>query len=159
MSGAAPTYTHATAVIIGEWAVVIRGASGAGKSTLAHLLLDHGVRTGLFVRLVGDDRVSLAGAGGRVIVRGHPAVHGLVEQRGEGLQSVAAEPAAVVGAVVDLCTAKPDRIPLDTEVVTEVCGVQLPRLALLSHSFGPETAGQVISFVQRQNVRGANKDG
>lgn len=156
---AEPAYTHATAIIVGERAVVIRGASGAGKSTLALLLLDQGARAGLFVRLVGDDRVSLAAAGGRVVVRGHPAIQGLVEQRGEGLKSVDAEPAAVVAAVVDLCTAKPDRIPLDTEVVTEICGVRLPRLALLSHSFGPETAAQVISFVQRQNVRGTDKDG
>lgn len=152
-------YHHATAVIVGERAVVIRGESGAGKSTLAHMLLDHGALAGFFVCLVGDDRVSLAAAGGRLIVRGHPAITGLVEQRGEGLHAVGAEPAAVVAAVVDLCTAKPARIPSDTELVTEICGVELPRLALLSHSFGPETASQVISFVQRQNVRGANKDG
>ncbi|HEV2573407.1 aldolase [Methylocella sp. CPCC 101449] len=159
MSGAAPAYHHATAVIVGERAVVIRGESGSGKSTLAHMLLDQGALAGLFVRLVGDDRVALAAAGGRLVVRGHPAIAGLVEQRGEGLHAVAAEPAAVVTAVVDLCTAKPARIPSETELVTDICGVRVPRLALLSHSFGPETASQVISFVQRQNVRGANKNG
>jgi HPr kinase/phosphorylase len=56
---------HASAVLVGARAVLIRGPSGAGKSRLALDLLAGGAVRLRFARLVGDDRVHLEGAGRR----------------------------------------------------------------------------------------------
>jgi len=61
MTASAPDATvHASAVRIGERAVLIRGPSGSGKSRLA-LELILAARTGVIApaELVGDDRVHL----------------------------------------------------------------------------------------------------
>ncbi|MGA7487776.1 MAG: serine kinase, partial [Xanthobacteraceae bacterium] len=69
MAGETPT-VHASAVLAGARAVLIRGPAGAGKSQLA-LALIHAGETGLlrFARLVGDDRVHLEAHHGRLLVR------------------------------------------------------------------------------------------
>ncbi|MGB6965971.1 MAG: serine kinase, partial [Xanthobacteraceae bacterium] len=61
---------HASAVLVGARAVLIRGPSGAGKSRLALDLIEAG-QSGrlLFTRLLGDDRVHLQNAGGRLLAR------------------------------------------------------------------------------------------
>ena len=58
---------HASAVMVGDRAVLIRGPSGAGKSRLAFDLIMAG-RAGQFPTavLVGDDRVHLETAGGQL---------------------------------------------------------------------------------------------
>jgi HPr kinase/phosphorylase len=65
MAGEAPT-VHASAVLVGARAVLIRGTAAAGKSRLA-LALIAAAQTGLlrFARLVGDDRVHLEAHHGR----------------------------------------------------------------------------------------------
>ena len=57
MTGAS---VHASAVLVGARAVLIRGSSGAGKSRLALELIE-AARNGamLFAKLVGDDRIHL----------------------------------------------------------------------------------------------------
>ena len=55
MSGA----VHASAVLVGERGVLIRGASGAGKSLMALALVERVRRDGGFAALVADDRVWL----------------------------------------------------------------------------------------------------
>ncbi len=51
---------HASAVLVGARAVLIRGAAGAGKSRLAFALIEAGRCGALpFARLVGDDRVHI----------------------------------------------------------------------------------------------------
>ena len=81
-----PATVHASAVLINTRAVLIRGPSGAGKSRLALDLID-AARGGLvrFARLVGDDRVYLASAGGRLLVRSAETLAGLIEVRGAGI--------------------------------------------------------------------------
>jgi len=61
---------HASAVKIGNTAVLIRGPSGSGKSRLAFELIMSG-RSGQVppAVLVGDDRVHLDTAGGELLVR------------------------------------------------------------------------------------------
>jgi HPr kinase/phosphorylase len=121
---------HAAAVLAGARAVLIRGASGAGKSRLAHELIDAG-RSGLlpFARLVGDDRVHLQAAGGRLLVRPAAALAGLIEVRGVGIVRMPYEPDAVVGLVVDLA-ADAERMPEGAQQQTEIEGIKLPRLAV-----------------------------
>jgi HPr kinase/phosphorylase len=58
---------HASAVLVGARAVLIRGPAGAGKSSLAYALI-RAADAGLpFARLVGDDRVHVEAAHGRVL--------------------------------------------------------------------------------------------
>jgi HPr kinase/phosphorylase len=120
---------HASAVLVGARAVLIRGPSGAGKSRLTLDLIEAG-RTGLvrFVRLVGDDRVHLESVGGRLLVRPADPLAGLIEVRGAGIRRLDYEPCAVVGLVVDLDAADAERLPEKTRI--EIEGITLPRLAV-----------------------------
>jgi HPr kinase/phosphorylase len=122
---------HASAVLVGARAVLIRGPSGAGKSRLALELIEI-ARAGrlAFARLVGDDRVELACSGGRLLVRPAPALAGLIEVRGAGLFQLDYEPCAVVGLVVDLAAEDAERLPEHAQITLEA--VKLPRLAVPS---------------------------
>ena len=74
---------HASAVLVGNRAVLIRGPSGAGKSRLAFDLILAG-RSGQLppAVLVGDDRVYLDTLAGELWVRPAPELAGLIEVRG-----------------------------------------------------------------------------
>jgi serine kinase of HPr protein (carbohydrate metabolism regulator) len=120
---------HASAVLVGARAVLIRGPSAAGKSRLAWELIEAGCIGAVpFARLVGDDRVHLQPAGGRLLVRPADALAGLIELRGVGILRRPHEPCAVVGLVVDLAAADAERLPKRDETVVE--GVNIPRLAV-----------------------------
>ena len=61
---------HASAVLVGRHAVLVRGPAGSGKSRLALALIQAGTSGRLpFTRLVGDDRVHVEAAHGRLLVR------------------------------------------------------------------------------------------
>lgn len=123
---------HASAVLLGSRAVLIRGPSAAGKSRLALRLIESARTTSLrFARLVGDDRVYLQSSHGRLLVRPAPALEGVIEVRGIGILRVPYEPIAVVALVVDL-GADSQRLPDPKEQATDVEGVRLPRLAAAS---------------------------
>ncbi len=119
---------HASAVLAGASAVLIRGPAGSGKSRLA-LALIAAAGSGLvsFARLVGDDRVVLAAAHGRLVVRPAPALAGLIEVRGLGIRKLDHEPVALVGLVVDLAEPRAERLPGPEQVAIE--GITLPRLS------------------------------
>jgi HPr kinase/phosphorylase len=120
---------HASAVLIGARAVLIRGPSGAGKSRLAlDLLTAAGAGRLRFTRLVGDDRVHLESAGGRLLVRPAATLSGLIEVRGAGIVRLDHEPCAVVGLVVDLAATDAERLPEKNQV--ELDGIKLPRLTV-----------------------------
>jgi HPr kinase/phosphorylase len=120
---------HASAVLVGARAVLIRGPSGAGKSRLAWQLIE-AARDGAvaFARLVGDDRIHLQTAGGRLLVRPNDALAGLIELRGVGILRRDYEACAVVGLVVDLAATDAERLPERSETVVE--GIAIPRLAV-----------------------------
>jgi serine kinase of HPr protein (carbohydrate metabolism regulator) len=129
----AATTVHASAVLVGARAVLIRGPSGAGKSRVALDLIQ--ARTNaIFVRLVGDDRVYLEPAHGRLLVRPAEALAGLIEVRGVGVLRLPHEPRAVVGLVVDLAAADADRMPDLQQRQTIIDGISLPRLAVAAGS-------------------------
>jgi len=125
------TTIHASAVLVGARAVLIRGPAAAGKSRLALALIAAG-RSGalLFARLVGDDRVHLEVAGGRLLARPAQALAGLIEVRGVGLLRLPCEPSAVVGLVVDLAAADAVRLPEPAKRKAEIVGISIPRLAV-----------------------------
>lgn len=128
MEDQTPT-VHASAVLAGARAVLIRGPAGSGKSQLA-LALIQAAETGLlrFARLVGDDRVHLEARHGRLLVRPAAALAGLIEVRGLGVRRLDYEPVAVVGLLVDLAAEDAERMPAASEAV--LLGVPLRRLAL-----------------------------
>jgi len=131
MSATLSSTIHASAVLVGARAVLIRGPTGCGKSRLALALLDAAAQ-GLvrFARLVTDDRAELEPRDGRLLVRPPAPIRGLIEIRGFGIRRLPFEPVAVVGLVVDLGAGDAQRLPLPQarEVLLE--GVSLPRLAL-----------------------------
>ncbi len=126
---AAPSI-HASCVLVGARAVLIRGASGSGKSRLALRLLQAGERRIIpFARLVSDDRTHLEAIHGRLIARPAPQLAGMIEVRGVGIQKMPHEAFAVVGLVIDLATAG-ERLPAPERQVAVIEGVCLPRLTV-----------------------------
>jgi serine kinase of HPr protein (carbohydrate metabolism regulator) len=120
---------HASAVLVGERAVLIRGPSGSGKSRLAFDLILCG-RSGQVAPaiLVGDDRVHLATVAGQLLVRSAPALAGLIEIRGLGIRRCDHVEQAVVGLIVDLAAADAARLPAPAAFCTQIDGVKLPRI-------------------------------
>jgi serine kinase of HPr protein (carbohydrate metabolism regulator) len=131
MTGAADTSVHASAVLVGTRAVLIRGPSGAGKSRLAFDLILAG-RTGQIppAVLVGDDRVHLSASGGQLLVRPVPQLAGLIEIRGLGIRRCEFAPEAVLGLVVDLAAPDAERLPPPERLQTSIHGVQIPRIPI-----------------------------
>ena len=103
---------HASAVLVGERAVLIRGPSGAGKSRLALDLILAG-RSGQLPAavLVGDDRVHLDTVAEQLWVRPVRELGGLMEIRGLGIRRCDFVSQAVVGLVVDLAAGDAERLP------------------------------------------------
>lgn len=120
-------------MLVGPRALLIRGPSGSGKSKLVLALLT-AARSGTlsFARLVGDDRVHVEEAHGRLLVRAAPPIAGLLEIRGIGPIRLPFEPVALVGWVVDLAESDVARFPEAGERSATVNGVTLPRIALPS---------------------------
>jgi len=127
-----PPTIHASAVLAGARAVLIRGPAGSGKSRLALNLIQAASKNGqlIFARLVADDRVHVEAAHGRLIARPPAALAGLLEVRGLGIQRLPYEPMAVVSWVVDLDVVEPMRMPDDKAAHAVVAGVRIRRLAV-----------------------------
>ena len=142
------TNIHASAVLAGTHAILIRGPSGAGKSRLAlELIQAPAVHCGgalLFTRLVADDRVDVAAAHGRLLARPSPALAGLLEVRGMGIIRLPYELVAVVSLVVDLDD-DAERMPDAAARRTCVEGIWLPRLAAAPGNPFPAVLAAIIS--------------
>jgi serine kinase of HPr protein (carbohydrate metabolism regulator) len=146
---AEPT-VHASAVLVGARAVLIRGPAGAGKSQLALALL-RAAETGLlrFARLVADDRVLLEACNGRLVARAPAALAGLIEVRGLGIRRMAHEPVAVVGLIVDLAASDARRLP--GQSTAAIAGLRLPRLAVAS---GHDPLPPVLAWLTTAHAAG-----
>jgi serine kinase of HPr protein (carbohydrate metabolism regulator) len=126
------TSLHATAIVVGEYGLLVRGPSGAGKSALALALIARARESAIFAALVADDRVFLRTSAGRLLARGAPGFEGLIERRFEGLIGVRHEPCAVARLVVELVGRgrPPARMPAESEEIAEILGIRLPRVTL-----------------------------
>jgi HPr kinase/phosphorylase len=122
---------HASAVRVGDRAVLIRGPSGAGKSRLALDLILAG-RAGQLPQaiLVGDDRVHLDTVAGQLRVRPAPELAGLIEVRGLGIRHCDFVGEAVVGLVADLAAPDAERLPPPEALSVRLNGVLLPRIPI-----------------------------
>ena len=137
----APTI-HASAVLVGPKAALLRGPPGSGKSSLAWHLLSGALP---FARLVGDDRVHIEARAGRLLVRPAEELKGLIEVRGLGICRLSYEPVAVVGLLVDLAAADASRLPGSEAVLTTLEGVTVPRLPVAA---GAPALPMVMAFLK-----------
>lgn len=132
MSGISPIqsgrYIHASAVVLGHRGVLIRGVSRAGKSTLADQLVAYVSGQGGFAALVGDDRIALERAGTQVVMRGHPAIAGLIERRGVGIETMPFVENAVLQLVVDLSGSASMLQTRESPAILDVMGMPIPHL-------------------------------
>ena len=103
---------HASAVLVGDRAVLIRGPSGAGKSRLAFDLILAG-RSGQLPAavLVGDDRVHLDTVAEQLWVRPARELAGLDRDQGPRHSPLRLRERGVVGLVVDLAAGDAERLP------------------------------------------------
>jgi len=124
---------HASAVKVGDRAVLIRGPSGSGKSRLAFDLIVCG-RSGQVppAILVGDDRVHLATVGEQLLVYPTPVLAGLIEVRGLGIRRCDFVEQAIVGLIVDLAATDTARLPNSEALQTGILGVIIPRIPVAS---------------------------
>jgi hypothetical protein len=122
---------HASAVLVGVRALLIRGPAGSGKSRLALALLNAGA-AGLLpcVRLVADDRTHVEAVNGRLLVSPAEQLRGLIEVRGLGIRHLPFEPVAVAGWVADLAAPDADRLPQPEAETAAIAGIRLARLAV-----------------------------
>jgi HPr kinase/phosphorylase len=129
MSDAGGASIHASAVLVGNRAVLIRGPSGSGKSRLAFDLILAG-QSGQIAPalLVGDDRVHLEASEGQLIVKPARALAGLIEIRGLGIRRCDFAMEAVVGLLVDLEAEDAARLPSPQALTAQLSGIMIPRI-------------------------------
>ena len=113
---------QATAVAIGERALLIEGPSGIGKSSLALALIDRGAK------LIGDDGLMLEVSDGRLLAHPHPNTRGLLEVRNLGLLPFLPCEGAPVALVLILDHEAPRFV--ETAEMTDRAGITLPMLRL-----------------------------
>ena len=130
---------HASCVAFGKHGVLIRGPSGSGKSELVLRLIDaegYGLGgTAHRATLVADDQVVLTLIEGQIYTKPAPALAGLLEIRGQGIVNLEYVQDIALVLVVDLVPAcEIARMPEPEELITELLGLSVPRLALDGHS-------------------------
>lgn len=128
MTGAASPSIHATAVVIGDFGVLIRGASGAGKSALALDVVDRALASGTQALIVADDRVLLQRRDDRLLARAPAILAGLISIRGTGVVRVPHAGHAEIRLVVDLGPRHED----DRSDIVQLIGITLPRICSAS---------------------------
>ena len=122
---------HASAVLVGAKAALIRGPAGAGKSRLVWDLVTAAAQGALpFARLVADDRAHVENRAGRLLVRPAQPLAGIIEIHGLGIRRIAFEPIAAVGLIVDLAADDAARHPEAKATTAQIAGITLPRLAV-----------------------------
>ncbi|MBT5496638.1 MAG: serine/threonine protein kinase [Alphaproteobacteria bacterium] len=98
---------HATAVMIEEKGVLLRGPSGSGKSDLALRLIDDGAV------LIADDRTALTHRDGSVVAQCPASIAGQLEVRGIGIVDLPYIAEATLSMIVDLVSSdQVDRLPV-----------------------------------------------
>lgn len=123
---------HATAIAVGQRAVIIRGASGSGKSDLALrcLALPASQLIASPARLVSDDQVLVTRDGLSLTVTAPQNLLGRLEVRGLGILEADPVQDAKVVLVVDLVEKKLiERYP-DPWPTFDILGLTVPRLAI-----------------------------
>ena len=130
--GDGPDTHHGTAIAVSGRAALILGPSGAGKSDLALRCLAV-APTALIpaaAQLVGDDRIVISLAAGRLRVAGAESIYGKLEVRGWGIVTVPCVASADLALLVELVgPGAVERLP-DPLPTHSIMGVDVPVLRL-----------------------------
>ncbi|WP_316861155.1 hypothetical protein [uncultured Cohaesibacter sp.] len=135
---------HASAIVMDQFGLLLRGVSGSGKSLLQRYLRERATTEGLYSALVSDDYVKLVrlpdnGAEGMQEATAPPllgfaptATYGLQEIRGIGVTSVGQDEClryAVMHLLVDLTpSGQIRRMPAREQCHTSLMGHLIPTL-------------------------------
>jgi HPr kinase/phosphorylase len=139
---------HASAIVVGEAGVLIRGPSGSGKSSLALALLALARDQGIFASLVGDDRVSVLRSHHRIVASGARNILGLIERRGVGILTAPVESRVVLRLVIDLLVEGEQRAraPEEEDLRIVMHGINVARMAFEA-GVGP--ADRALAVLER----------
>ena len=109
---------HATAVVIEQKGVLLRGPSGSGKSDLALRLIDDGAV------LISDDSTALIQRDGTVVAQCPASIAGKLEVRGLGIVEVPYIEEAALSMIVDLVDPdQVERLPVKRMEVLLCCRI------------------------------------
>ena len=127
---AAPDRIHATAVALGNAAVLIRGPSGSGKSDLALrcLAVPAIPLLGALPQLIADDQVLLTRSGSQLLASAPTSIRGKLEVRGLGIVDVEPADDVAVCLIADLVTDPVERLPEPRSLT--LFGVDVPHLQI-----------------------------
>ncbi|WP_072396518.1 HPr kinase/phosphatase C-terminal domain-containing protein [Hyphomicrobium sp. CS1GBMeth3] len=131
-SPSATELVHATALALGDKAVLIRGPSGSGKSdlTLRCIALPPLAHSPLRAELVADDQVQCVRREDGLVVSPPATLAGKIEVRGLGILTLTYRPSARLALVVDLVASEAvERYPLES-LTAEYLGIVLPVVRL-----------------------------
>lgn len=122
---------QASAVAIDGRAVILEGPPGSGKSSLALALIDRGAQ------LIGDDGVTLAREGDRLLASPPPNIAGLLEIRGVGLVNLPTATGVPVALILALVgEGHAERLP-GTLVARDLLGIGIPILPFVPGTTAP----------------------
>ncbi len=114
---------HATAVMIEEKGVLLRGPPRSGKSDLALRLINDGAI------LIADDRTALTLRDGAVIAQCPASIAGQLEVRGIGIVDLPYIEEAALSMIVDLVSSdQVDRLP--AQHMEELLGCRISSITL-----------------------------
>jgi serine kinase of HPr protein (carbohydrate metabolism regulator) len=113
---------YATAIAIGNHAVLLMGPSGSGKSDLALRLVDRGAC------LISDDYTILEVQDGALLASAPDTIAGKIEVRGIGIVAIPHIDNVAAALVVHL-GGPVERMPLRRTMMT-IAGVDLPEIKL-----------------------------
>ncbi|WP_127751772.1 HPr kinase/phosphatase C-terminal domain-containing protein [Devosia sp. 1566] len=148
----AAVHVHATAVLLGQVGVLIRGASGSGKSLLALALLDYCHSLGVGAALVADDQVRLSRIGESLSMAAPELLAGLIELRFRGIVSRAYQSPIDLHLIVDLVP-DPVRMPEADAFCTDLLGVPVARAPVPQGSL-LDLGHQVLLVMEAVNTLG-----
>lgn len=142
-----PGLVHATCLLLGSRAILLRGTSGSGKSRLAGTILHAAKSAGRFACLVADDQIEIQAVNGRLLIGVPENIAGLREHAGIGILEEPYERRAIAGLVVDLIMNDREsrRMPDLATLMTSIENIHLARLSLQANA--PGTAEMIMEVM------------
>ncbi len=117
----------ASAMAIGDRAILIEGPSGIGKSELCLMLFDRGAH------VISDDQTELTISGNQVLAASAPNIAGQLEIRNLGIMNLGYVINIPVALIVTLSQNAPRFI--DEARHISILGIEMPQVMLTPHEY------------------------